>query len=499
MKVFVFSTHPMWPSHYETDLEIIENHIDANDEIFHFTCYGVLKSCDMNLTHDFETCFRCADITNCGRKLLSKAVTTLPIIKLNPKKRAEINEFVKSHEYISLEELQNISYQNFDVGYGVSSSLISMNRDSKPKLSSYAEETFNLMVSSIEVYESVLSYIYQIKPDKVYAFNGRFSHVKAILRACQLAGVTCYLHDRGADMSKYYLWKDTIPHDREYTVKIIEDYWRKADENVRVSIGEEFYKERVMGKNQGWYSFTKHQEKRLPDNWDPKKKNIIIFNSSEDEFASVGPEWKNPVYSDQITGIRAILEDLQFEKDICIYLRIHPNLKDVTDEYTRALYNLNCENLTILKPDSAISSYELLFNASTVVTFGSTMGIEAVYWGIPSISVGVSMYSDLHATYQPVSHAEIIELIKSELRPSPCEPALKYGFFYKSFGIDYKLYKPADILSGQFKTVNIQLQFSFLRSVYSKLLALPIANRLFRKFERTYRKKKWKLSFLQSR
>ena len=69
MKVFVFSTHPLWASHYETELEIIENHIKSNDEVFHFTCYGVLKSCDVNLKHDFGTCFRCSDVTNCGRKI----------------------------------------------------------------------------------------------------------------------------------------------------------------------------------------------------------------------------------------------------------------------------------------------------------------------------------------------------------------------------------------------------------------------------------------------
>jgi hypothetical protein len=186
----------------------------------------------------------------------------------------------------------------------------------------------------------------------------------------------------------------------------------------------------------------------LPQNWNPGKKNIIIFNSSEDEFAAVGPEWKNPVYKDQLTGIKAILEDLQFEKDIWIYLRIHPNLEDVKDEDTMALYDLHYQNLTIVKPDSKISSYELLFNASKVVTFGSTMGIEAVYWGIPSISIGITLYSDFNATYQPANHKQVIEMIKSDLKPSAPEPALKYGFFYKTFGVDYKLYTPTDILSG---------------------------------------------------
>ena len=499
MKVFVFSTHPLWASHYETELEIIEKHLKVNDEIFHFTCYGVLKSCDVNLKHDFGTCFRCSDVTNCGRKLLSREVSNFPIIKLDQQKKAEILAFVENQKYTSLKELQDIYYKNFDIGYAVSSSLISIYRDSKPDLSVYSEELFNLMVSSIEVYESLIDYINKFHPDRVYAFNGRFAHVKAILRACQKANVDCYMHDRGADMSKYHLWKNTIPHDRAYTINMIENHWNAGDVKSRESIGSDFYRERVMGKNQGWYSFTKNQVKRLPENWNPAKRNVIIFNSAEDEFAAVGTEWQNPIYHDQLTGIKAILTDLENENDLWIYLRIHPNLKDVKDEDTMALYDLKFVNLTIIEPESSISSYELLFNADKVITFGSTMGIEAVYWGIPSISIGVTLYSDFNATYQPSNHEEVIEMIKSKLDPSMQEPALKYGYFYKTFGVDYQLYKPTDILSGYFRSVDIQKKMSVLRRIYSKLWNLPVVKKFIDRFERLFQRKKWTVLLLKNR
>ena len=436
-------------------------------------------------------------MTNCGRKLLSRPVCNLPIVKLSDDQKARIVEFVENQKYTSLKELQAVYYKNFDIGYAVSSSIISIYRDSRPDLTVYHEELHNLMLSSIEVYESLIGYIKKFHPDRIYAFNGRFAHVKAILRACQTEKVDCLMHDRGADMTKYHLWNNTIPHDRAYTVNMIEDHWKAGDVSTRAVIGATFYEERVMGKNQGWYSFTKHQVKRLPENWDSSKRNIVIFNSAEDEFAAVGDEWQNPVYVDQLTGIKSILADLENEPDMWVYLRIHPNLKEVKDEDTMALYDLKFKNLTIIEPPSTISSYELLFNAEKVITFGSTMGIEAVYWEIPSISIGVTLYSDFGATYQPSNHAEVMGMIKSRLAPSPKEPALKYGYFYKTFGFDYQLYKPADILSGSFRSVDIQKNSSLLRRIYSKLWNKPVFKDFIDRFERLFQRKKWTVLLLK--
>jgi hypothetical protein len=495
MKVFVFSAHSLWTPHYATELEIIENHILNGDDVFHFTCYGDLKACDLNIKHRFQVCLHCADQTNCGRRLLTGNVPSLPIIKLNGSEQNKIKEFVDHLSYNSIEEVQQVQYKNFDVGYAATASLISIFRDSKPDVKKYAEEIVNLMISSLEVYESTLKYIARYKPDRTYAFNGRFAQMKAVLRASQSADIECYIHERGADMNKYDLWRNTTPHDIKYMVNLINDYWDKADKQVRTSIGENFYTERAKGVEQGWYSFTKHQDKVLPDNWDHKKKNIVIFNSYEDDFSYIGPEWTNPIYKDQLTGIKKIVEDLSCEKDIKVYLRVHPNLRDVDDESTRAIYSLNYENLTIVPADSKVSSYELLFNANCVITFGSTMGIEAVYWRIPSISLGKSFYYDMEATYNPPNHEELITLLKSDLKSIGYEQSLKFGYFYKTFGLSYNIYKPISLLNGSFKSIDFEKQVTNVREIVLKGLYTRFIGRPLRIFEKLYQKKKWKLLF----
>ena len=498
MLVFVFSAHSLWTPHYATELEIIENHIASGDNVIHFTCYGDLKACDTNMTHDFQVCLRCTDQTTCGRKLLSADVPTLPIIKLDNAAKSKIRQFVKGLKYNSIPEVQRVTYKALDAGYAASASLISNLRDSNPDVKKYSEEIVNLLISSIEVYESTLKFIHQYRPDRIYAFNGRFAAVKPILRAAQTAGVDCYIHERGATMNKYGLWKNTTPHDIKYMLKLINSHWDQANAENRRSIGEQFFTERLRGIDQGWFSFTKHQEKILPENWDHSKKNIVIFNSSQDEFASIGPEWNNPLYEDQLTGIKRIAEDLSSERNTRLYLRVHPNLRNVDDEFTRAIYNLEYENLTVVTADSKISSYELLFNATSVITFGSTMGIEAAYWRIPSISLGKSFYYEMKATYNPTTHGELINLLKSELEAFGYEQSLKFGYFYKTFGLDYNLYKPSGLVLGSFKSVDFNNESSSLKKAYLKgrhtfLTKLPLWI-----FEQFYKNNKWKMGLLRS-
>ena len=152
----------------------------------------------------------------------------------------------------------------------------------------------------------------------------------------------------------------------------------------------------------------------LPENFDRSKRNVVIFNSSEDEFISVGREFdKYKIFETQLDGIIAILDKLK-GSDINVFLRIHPNLTTVKTKEIDVLLGLDkrYENLTVIPPASKVSTYSLIKNADKVVTFGSTVGVEAVYWGTPSILLGASFYRNLGCCYVPKTLAEAIKLLK---------------------------------------------------------------------------------------
>lgn len=97
--------------------------------------------------------------------------------------------------------------------------------------------------------------------------------------------------------------------------------------------------------------------------------------------------------------------------------------------------------MTVIGPDDPVCTYTLLKNADVVLTFGSTVGIEAVFWGKPSVSAGQCYYRNLGGTYNPSSHSKLVELLRSNLKPKDREAALMYGYYWDTEGKRFKYVK----------------------------------------------------------
>ena len=76
MKVAFFSSHILWDTHYETELEIMQRHLDAGDEVYQYVCNAEMTACDINPDHGFSRCVQCMAKRRHGRSLLSKEVPT---------------------------------------------------------------------------------------------------------------------------------------------------------------------------------------------------------------------------------------------------------------------------------------------------------------------------------------------------------------------------------------------------------------------------------------
>ena len=94
-------------------------------------------------------------------------------------------------------------------------------------------------------------------------------------------------------------------------------------------------------------------------------------------------------------------------------------------------------------------------HADKVVTVGSTAGIEAVFWGTPSVLIGPSFYQELGATYCPTSHDDVMRMIYADIEPKDNTPALMFAYYLATFGIPFKHFEPEGLLNGCFKGVSL--------------------------------------------
>jgi hypothetical protein len=469
MKIAFFNSHILWGSHYETMLEIAIDHFKNGDEVTELYCNMNLPACDNNPYFEPEACYRCITKRENGYKLLPKNAIRKEFLNLTPEDKKRIKSLQSKFESIS--QLQKLYIDNFDIGYAVGSSIITIEQYSKPEINSNLIN--NYIIGSAAVYFSVINYLKKNKVDMFYVFNGRLAHTKAVLKACQKMGVDCYLHERGNNKNHYSIFKNYSIHNLENTRNEIEKIWSSVFPSERVKIAKDFYNNRFKGKEINWYSFVDKQKQELPENWDKNKINIAIFNSTEHEFASLGKEWINPIYLNQNEGINRIAKDILENDSIHLYLRVHPNLNNAHPDEKKDAHNFHYTNLTVIPSDSLISSYNLMMNCDKVLTFGSMVGIEAAYFLKPSILAGKSMYYGLGSNYEPRSHEELIEMLGKDLIPLNIEGAEKFGVFSATFGTKYKHYTAIDFAEGHFKNKKIEskklIKYNFLTFFYKNI------------------------------
>ncbi|WP_461508715.1 capsular polysaccharide export protein, LipB/KpsS family [Rhodopirellula baltica] len=443
------------------ELAIAEEQLAHGDEVVWVGCEAELPACDINFPFTRSRCSGCKRKKNAGLKMLSHPVTTATLKNLRPEQTRQIDQIPK--QFASLAELKGFKFQGTDLGMGVVSTLVSKVREPHPDIKLHEKNIQRMLKASATVHCSVLNHLDEHGPvDRVYLFNGRFSLLRAAFRACQKAGVSCWIHERGrsAEYTEFYV--DHMPHDIHYAVQRMQERWEAAEPVTRRELAESFYTGRRHGRADLWKSFTKEQiAGKLPEGWNHDAQNVVIFNSSEDEFASIGPQWDPPIYANQLTAFRSIVQSLESNRPdkLEIYLRIHPNLANASEPVVRDLLTLKRDWLHVIPPNATCSSYAMLDHCERAVTFGSTMGIEATYWRKPSILLGQCYYRELGATINPIDHEDFIRLLHQPVAPSPLEPALIYAHYLKTLGRKLPDFDSDQFSTGTFRGKPVRLAF----------------------------------------
>lgn len=341
--------------------------------------------------------------------------------------------------YSSIAELKSIVYDGVEIGYGAVSSYVSLTRNIdyiSAEIKEYLDVLLRCQIKLIEVLKIVFS---DYKPDLVYFHNGRFAQYKPLLdiskyRKVDFICTEGILFSDGLFKKNYFI--NDIAHSVVLNTEHYMEFWDNfPDESERIRIGRSFFENRRFGKYAGDKIYTSLQQHgKLPDKWDKTKQNIVIFNSSEDEFFSISKEVDAySIFNSQIDGITTILEHYRNDATKHFYLRVHPNLNNIHYAYHMDLYKLEYPNLTVIPGTSDISSYALLDAADKVVAFGSTMGVEAAYWQKPVICLGYALYNLLNVVYTPKSINSLWDLLETKDLPLlNYNNALKYGLYYMS-------------------------------------------------------------------
>lgn len=438
--------------HLETTLELAKKHLDAGDKVYyHFIGSKVLFN-DFPKPPEKILFFKSSP-ESLGLSLIQNG-------SLDHDLGANYKTLysIAIPKFKSLKELMGYEYKTYKAGLACASSLISRLRMSDPLPSNHEHLIRRILISGISTYEYTLAQLKQEKPDLVYLFNGRFANNRAILEAAIEAQVPYRIHERGSNKTKYIVSEKVI-HDPEFIQGKMLQFWEnKENEIQKKESAKSFFVNQRNGIEVGWRPFTLSQKKGSGFNQELKgRKLVVYFSSSNDEYDAVGDFINWGKWESQQNAVESLIRIVKKNPNIFLAIRLHPHMKIKHREEVKKWLEITLPtNALLILPEDPTDTYTLIEQAAIVVTCGSTVGIEAVYWGVPSICLGPNVYSKLDAVYLPKDEDELQKLLLSDDLVADAEKALPYGYYASSYGIDFKHYDPITLFSGKFMGVNLQ-------------------------------------------
>jgi hypothetical protein len=435
-RIFIVGTLPLWRIHLPWQMELLQEHINREDETFVELCFGDKLACDANHELNPVICRSCILQHESSLKLLKGKFSLLPKFSLTANEAALVENTPPPPE--EWDEFWQLQFDNFDIGVAALSSIVTTRGTAYPDLRKLKSYTPKLLKAALARYLWAKRLLKNYKPDIVYIFNGRLTHTRAWLRACENEKIEYVTYDHAYNHNSIRLYRNSTPHSISFFEAAAKQHWEfNIDDKSRIDRAQEFYLNRRTRKDMFTGSFLKSQSHgELPNLIDKSKRWLGFFTSSEDEFRAVGDEWNSKIYDSQIEALKRIVNSPEFQaSSLNLAVRLHPRMAELGVEQWEHYTQLESPRLHVIKPSDSCDSYALMDISEKVITFSSTMGVEASFWGKPAILLGATFYMNLDACYTPQNHDEVMNYILAEnLKPKPREGSLIYGYYETTHG-----------------------------------------------------------------
>lgn len=414
-----------------------EKYTNEGHQVSFMYCDRLMNVCLTNPNGSEADCVLCCRNYRSEKKKLNKKIKFISLREYVLENAIELDDVI--FDYSSVDEIKRLKYGGVSIGLAALSTYISITRNLSPLINDDFKYYFNQLLNSSAKLTVIFRKIFNsVKFDLVCLYNGRLSDSRPVWELAKLNNINFVTYESivGTDRMYKTVSYNTIPHMIEAKTEFINKLWEDKSVSYKEKeiLGRLFYERRrnseVAGDNM---IFTKRQKDGLlPDNWNSTIRNIVFYISSEDEFAAVWDDMcAGKIFESQIDALHYIAELFKNRKDFNFYIRIHPNLLKIEYNYHLDLYRFNeYDNFFVIPADSPISSYSLLDAAEKIIVSGSTIGIEAVYWGKPVILLSPADYYQLNACYVPDTKKNIYGLIVDYLEPKTILPALQYGYSF---------------------------------------------------------------------
>lgn len=431
MKKFYYNSCSLEVPHVGIMMDDVMISRKQGDMVYWAYCKDALSSCFMNLDGHKCICKFCHRMYREYENHYLEGVTMIPI------SHTDFKHQPRQFDLKNADDVKAVKYRGVQVGSSVLSIYYDVTRDlDMLNFSGFLTYAVPLMERLCDFVDYAYKLLEEIQPDQILIYNGRLFENRLFYDIAKAKGISFVsLEGMGGRVEPYkkIRFEGDLPLSIPLFGKMIENLWKESplSDEEKTRQASTYYEKRRHGILIGDTKvYTKEQQDGLlPEGFQADKRNFAIFNSSQDEIEALGDDFMTGrIFDTQYEAIAFMLEHA--DADIHFYLRIHPNLKGVSHKDHMELYDLRkYANITVIPPESIVSSYALMDACEKVITFGSTTGVEASYWGKPSILVGRAYYEMTGACYHVRDKEELVRDLNDHLEPKDKLGAIKYGYF----------------------------------------------------------------------
>jgi hypothetical protein len=465
-KKLYYSSCSIATPHIGVIIDDILNAKQDDNEVYWLYCHCALSTCFMNLEGYNCICNLCHLMYREYQKVYGAGVHVLPIRKADLQKKL-VDFYIKETN-----DLKHFTYRNVEVGNSILSLYYTVTRDLDmnhfKEFCAWAQPLINELCNLVDYAYKIVD---EIKPDEIIIHNGRLFEDRFFYDIARATGTAFRAVETVGGHGEPYAkmsYPNALPHNIEKWNQLAVDTWNQSNETEeeKVKVGSSFFERRRKGELVADVRVYIADQRKglLPKEFNPNQRNIAIFTSSQDEIVALGDDWSyDQLFPNQHEAIGYILH--HSTPDIHYYIRIHPNLKGILYKDHTDLYQYDkLPNATVISPESQVSSYDLMDACEKVITFGSSVGLEACYWGKPSILLGHTGYELSGAAYHIKQLENLMPAIEGDLPPKPKEAAIKFAYFV----LDRKYKVDKTKIDINIKTVK-RLRWVFSYASYLKI------------------------------
>lgn len=327
----------------------------------------------------------------------------------------------------------------------------------------------NMFESAKKLYNYFVEELEKEGYEFVFMFNGRFGCTRPALEAAKHLGIGYGLYENHASVNEVVAINE-LTHSVQGNTRKALAFYKETGPELAAERAKDYFVNRALSKYAGDVNFTKAQDRgSVPDGVaETTKKVVAIYPSTEDEFKFIGREWDGKVVESQVDEIDKLASELPADAYLLV-VKMHPN-QVFTAENTIQKYQELAKkypHVIVELPLSKKDTYALMRRADFVLTFASTVGIEASYARKPVILIGDSKWSNIEIGHKVYTARDAAQLIKNNIGPTPILGSVIWGNYLRA----YKDHLPSLEIRGlgDYWVDGRRIGRSFIR----KLLQLP--------------------------